>query len=231
VIPLRIEATNFRGIQQTEIELSNVDVACVVGENGACKSTLFSTAPMFSLFGWMPKGLDLEKMVRNGQSEMATALEFEHRGQVYRTARTYSKKGKGKSTLELQRRIGDEWEPLSGNTIKETEEKIRTLLSLDANTFINSSMILQGAANRFTAALSSERKEVLKKVIGLDMYDRLLEAAKARAKAAEIELEKAKAKLADMDGRLKERPQAEKDRDHIKNELARVAAPGPGQSG
>jgi exonuclease SbcC len=223
MIPLRIEATNFRGIQRTEVELSNIDVACVVGGNGACKSTLFSTAPMFSLFGWMPKGLDLEKMVRNGQSGMATALEFEHRGEVYRTARTYSKKGKGKSTLELQRRIGDGWEPLSGNTIKETEEKIRTLLSLDANTFINSSMILQGAANRFAAALSSERKEVLKKVIGLDMYDRLLEAAKARAKVAEIELEKAKAKQTELDEKLKGRPALEAEMGTVDAELKQVA--------
>jgi exonuclease SbcC len=178
---------------------------------------------MFSLFGWMPKNLDLDKMVRTGQTEMSTALEFEHRGEVYRSTRTYSKKGRGKSTLELQRANGSGWESISGTTIRETEEKIRTLLSLDANTFINSSMILQNAANKFTAALPSERKEILKKVIGLEVYDRLLEVAKIKAKAAELELEKAKAKKAELDDKLKGRPALEAERDTVDAELKQVA--------
>lgn len=223
MIPLQIEATNFRGIPHASLDLSNLSCCGVSGTNGRGKSTLLTYAPMFSLFGWVPKGLDLDKMVRNGQTEMATAFKFEHRGEIYRTARTYSKKGKGKSTLELQQWNGSEWEPKSGATIRETEEKIRNLLSLDANTFINSSMILQGAANKFTAALPSERKEVIKKVIGLDIYDRLLEAAKARAKTTEAELEKAKAIMAELDEKLKGRPALETERDTVDTELKQLA--------
>lgn len=223
MIPLSIEATNFRGIPHAELDLSNLSLCGVAGVNGSGKSTLLTASPMFSLFGWMPKGLDLDKMVRTGQTEMSTALKFEHRGEVYRSARTYSKKGKGKSTLELQRANGSGWESISGTTIRETEEKIRTLLSLDANTFINSSMILQGAANKFTAALPSERKEVIKKVIGLDIYDRLLEAAKAKAKDTESELERAKAKLAEFDEKIKGRPALEAERDTVDAELKLLA--------
>lgn len=223
MIPLRIETTNFRGIPYASLDLSNLSLCGVSGINGTGKSSLLTASPMFSLFGWMPKGLDLGKMVRTGQTEMNTVLEFEHRGEVYRATRTYSKKGKGKSTLELQQMEGEKWEPKSGATIAETEEKIRTLLSLDANTFINSSMILQGAANKFTAALPSERKEVIKKVIGLDVYDRLLEAAKVKAKAAELELEKAKAKQAELDEKLKDRPALEAERDTVDAELKQVA--------
>ncbi|OPY64116.1 MAG: Nuclease SbcCD subunit C [Pelotomaculum sp. PtaU1.Bin065] len=223
MIPLRIEANNFRGIPHAEADLSNIDVAAVCGPNGAGKSTFFTTAPMFALFGWTPKGIDLGKMVRTGQTEMSTTFDFEHRGETYRVTRSYSRKGRGKSTLELQKQIGGKWESESGASIGETEEKIRTLLNLDANTFINSSMILQGAANKFTAALPSERKEILKKVIGLDIYDRLLEVAKTKAKSTELELEKVKAKQAELDEKLKDRQELEAERDTVETQLKQVA--------
>lgn len=224
MIPLRLEATNFRGIAHAEIDLTSFDLAAVVGENGAGKSTFFSVGPMFTLFGWLPRGLSLDKMVRTGEQEMATAIDFEHREEIYRVARTYSKKGRGKSTLELQQQVGNRWESLSGTTIPETEEKIKNLLSLDANTFINSSMILQGGANKFTAALPSERKEVLKKVIGLDIYDQLLEAAKKHAARVEQELTRSKEKLAEMDEKLKASPELEQELIDAEADLATVAA-------
>lgn len=224
MIPLRLEATNFRGIAHAEIDLTNFDLAAVVGENGAGKSTFFSVGPMFTLFGWLPRGLNLDKMVRTGEQEMNTAIDFEHRGEIYRVARTYSKKGRGKSTLEFQQQNGDKWDSKSGTTIPETEEKIKNLLSLDANTFINSSMILQGGANKFTAALPSERKEVLKKVIGLDIYDQLLEAAKKHAAKVEQELTRSKEKLAEMDEKLKVAPEFEQELTDAEADLATVAA-------
>ena len=223
MIPLRLEATNFRGIAHAEIDLTNFDLAAVVGENGTGKSTFFSVCPMFTLFGWLPRGLDFDKVVRTGEQEMSTAINFEHREEIYRVARTYSKKGRGKSTLELQRQAGDRWEPLSGTTIRETEEKIKNLLRLDANTFINSSMILQGGANKYTAALPSERKEVLKKIIGLDIYDQLLEAAKKHATRVDGELEKSKEKQAELDKKLMGRAEAEDEQADVETELVAIA--------
>lgn len=217
MIPLRIEVTNFGAIPYADIDLSSVTLAAVSGPNGAGKSTIFTIAPMFALFGTTKNGCSADDMVRTGTHEMAVTFEFEHRGQTYRVTRTRSKRGKGKSTLELQRLVDGQWVSESGTTIRETEEKIRTLLNLDAETFAASSMILQGRANEFTAKPPGQRKAVLAQILGLEVYDALQEKAREKERSAHVALEKAKAKAAELDEKLQAQP-------GLENELAAVEA-------
>lgn len=211
MIPLRIEVTNFGAIPYADIDLSSVALAAVSGPNGAGKSTIFTIAPMFALFGTTKNGCSADDMVRTGTHEMAVTFEFEHRGQTYRVTRTRSKRGKGKSTLELQRLVDGQWVSESGTTMRETEEKIRTLLNLDAETFAASSMILQGRANEFTAKPPGQRKAVLAQILGLEVYDALQEKAREKERAAHVALEKAKAKAAELDEKLRARGGLEND--------------------
>jgi len=163
-------------------------------------------------------------MVRTGQQEMAVTFEFEHQGEVYRVTRTRSKKGRGKSTCELQHMVGDQWGSESGATIKETDEKIRALINLDEETFTASSMILQGKANEFTAKPPGQRKAILQQILGLEIYDRLQEQARAKERAVSVELEASKRKLADLDEKLKAREVTEAELADVEAELAVVAA-------
>src|SRR5690606_41307439 len=106
-----------------------------------------------------------------GASEMSVTFEFEHQGSVYRAIRTRSTKGKGTSTLELQKRVNGQWESRSAEKIVDTEAVIRNLLNLDDETFTASSMILQGKANAFTGATAGKRMEIISSFREFTIYD------------------------------------------------------------
>lgn len=204
--PLTLELINFRAIPYAHIDLTDVTIAAICGRNGAGKSSGFTMAPRFALFGDVIEGVSMDDLVRRGTQEMAVTFTFEHQGSIYRTIRTRSLKGNGKSTLEFQRQIGDRWERESAEKIKDTEAVIRNLLNLDDETFKASSMIMQGKANEFTAKSSGKRKEILQQILGLNIYENLQEAARQKAAVLNIEIEKAKDKLVELDERLGLKP-------------------------
>lgn len=224
MIPRRIEATNFGVIPHAEVDLTNITLAAICGVNGAGKSTLFTIAPLFALFGVTKNGCSVDDMVRAGQSEMSITLEFEHRGEIYRVIRTRSMKGRGKSSLELQKMVDARWAGESGTTIRETEEKIKALLNLDTETFTTSSMILQGKANEFTSKSPGQRKAILAQILGLDIYEKLQDKSREKARAVTVELEKLKVKLADIDERIKDLPGCKNKLKDIKASIIKVTA-------
>jgi len=197
--PLRIEITNLGAITHTEIDLTGVDIAVICGPNGAGKSTAFTVAPMFALFGSTKGGTSADDMVRTGATEAAVTFDFEHAGDIYRVIRTRSKKGKGKTTLELQRLSGELWTSESGASISETQKKIISLLNLDEETFSSSSMILQGQSNAFTSRPAGQRKAILAQILQLDQYETLQEKARTKVSETNIALEKIKTKIDEID--------------------------------
>ena len=221
--PLRIEIINFGAIAHTVIDLSNITCAAICGPNGAGKSTAFTIAPMFALFGTTKAGTSADDMVRSGATEAAVTFDFEHHGDIWRVIRTRSTKGRGKSTLELQRKSGELWASESGASIAETQKKIIDLLNLDAETFSSSSMILQGHANEFTARPAGQRKAIFSQILQLAQYEKLQEKATAKAQEVNSSIEKCKAKLEDIDARLITKPGLESDKLDIEVGLAGVA--------
>lgn len=206
MIPLRLIIHNFRAIEHADIDLSAVTLAAIAGRNGAGKSSAFTLAPRFALFGDVIKGISMDDLVRRGSQEMAITFEFEHQGSIYRVIRTRSTKGKGKSTLELQLQVNGAWESRSAEKIVDTEAIIRSLLNLDDETFTASSMILQGQANTFTGATAGKRKEILSQILGLNIYEQLQERARQKAGLLDIEIEKAKDRLLVLDERVEAHP-------------------------
>ncbi len=153
---------------------------------------------------------------------MSVTFEFEHNGDTYQVIRTRSTKGKGKSSCEFQKQIVTGWESLSGTTMRETDAKIEALLSLDANTFCASSLILQGDAANFTKKLPGERKSVLSQILGLEIYDRLQSLAKEKEKAMSVKLEASKQTLERLSAELETLPTVEADLQLAKNNIAYV---------
>ena len=218
--PLRIQITNLGAIPSADIDLTGVTCCSIAGPNGAGKSTAFTVAPMWSLFGTTKSGTGIDDMVRAGTSETAVTFDFDHQGSVWRIIRTRSTKGKGKSTLELQRQSGELWASESGASIAETQKKIINLLGLDEETFSTSSMILQGQSNAFTARPAGQRKAILAQILQLDQYEDLQDKARAKVAATNISLERDKAMLATLETRLAEQPQLQLDLDGSRRQLA-----------
>ncbi|NIN64082.1 MAG: SMC family ATPase, partial [Anaerolineae bacterium] len=77
--------------------------------------------------------------------------------------------------------------PLTGDTLRETQQTITDRIRMDYNTFINSALLLQGRADEFSNQTPGERKRILSEILGLSLYDQLENKAKERLRDVELE--------------------------------------------
>jgi len=187
VNPLAIHAQNLRTFECLDVELPT---GCVVigGENGAGKSTILNAIDV-ALFA--DRG-ELASLLSLGEDELQLELTFEHAGQEYRVRRLFSAKGRGKTTLDFEEKIvygnehgPDVWDPLTRETAAATQAFLEQTLGLSRTTFRASSFLAQGDGAAFTGAQARDRKAILAEILGLSVYDRLLDVARQELRLAE----------------------------------------------
>ena len=185
MIPVRLSVRNFLSYRDgaPTLDLEGVHVACLCGNNGHGKSALLD-AITWALWGKSRAGVQ-EDLIFQGESEMQVELEFLVGDGLYRVSRRHGRAGRGRqgsTILELYLLNGDPVQPISGSGVRETEQRIASLLRMSYDTFVNSAFILQGHSNLFTSKRPNERKEVLGEVLDLSRYDQLAEHARREAR-------------------------------------------------
>ncbi len=184
LLPISLTLRNFLSYRDAAptLHLEDVHVACLCGSNGNGKSALLD-AITWALWG-KARGQRIEQLLHHGQDDMRVELVFDAGGGRYRVTRRYSvSRSAPKSSLELAVSAGDgEFTAITGNSIRDTEAQIVRLVNMDYDTFVNSAFLMQGDADRFSTATASNRKDVLVRVLGLGLYDRLEERAKQHAR-------------------------------------------------
>lgn len=195
MIPVTLSLKNFLCYRDNAptLYLDGVHLACLCGPNGHGKSTLLD-AITWVLWGEARgsgrRGHRQEDLIHHGESEMQVSLVFDAHGIRYRVVRRHARgirSRQGSTSLDLQVSSGDgtgttsggPFLPISGNSIADTQGKILRLLNMDYKTFVNSAFLVQGHADEFSQASADQRKEVLSRVLGLGLYDRLEERARA----------------------------------------------------
>jgi DNA repair protein SbcC/Rad50 len=179
LLPISLTVHNFLSYRDAAptLRLENVHVACLCGANGNGKSALLD-AITWVLWG-RARGQRQDQLLHHGQDEMMVELEFDIGQERYRATRRYSRARKTpQSSLEFAVLTGAEYRPITGDTIGETQADIIRRTNMDYDTFVNSAYLVQGRADMFAMATASQRKEVLARVLGLGIYDRLEERAK-----------------------------------------------------
>ena len=120
-------------------------------------------------------------LIAYGESECRVELDFQAKAQTYRAIRRRRSAGQGRTELDLfVLDDADQPRPITGNTLNETNGRIRNLVGMDYDTFVNSAFLLQGRSDEFTRKTPSERKEVLSSILGLDLYEILQVAARGK---------------------------------------------------
>ena len=211
MIPLRLTVKNFLCYREDvpTLDLEGIHVACLTGQNGHGKSALLD-AVTWALWG-KARGKNQDELIHYGSDEMRVELDFQARDTSYRVIRRHaisrSRRRQGATDLQLQVCNAEEFRPITGNTIRETQAKIDQIIGMDYETFINSAFLLQGRADEFTNKSPGERKEVLAKVLGLGFYDRLQDRAKehfderrVEASILEGDLERMRREVSRKDG-------------------------------
>ncbi len=186
MIPLKLSVRNFLCYRDDvpPLDLRGVHVACLCGANGHGKSALLD-AMTWCLWGQARTGSrNHNSLIAYGETECRVELDFEAKAQTYRAIRRRRSAGQGRTELDLfVLDDADQPRAVTGNTVNETNARIRNLVGMDYDTFVNSAFLLQGRSDEFTRKTPSERKEVLSSILGLALYE-ILQAA-ARGKRSE----------------------------------------------
>lgn len=179
-MPRTIEVKNYRSYTEAAFDFSPVHMAMVNGQNGVGKSSLFMDAIADCLYEQTRKE-DIGGWVRDGTKSGSITFTFALGGQDYRVIRTRTKSGRGTLALQRWNPEGDAWADESDTTMKLTQARIERLLGMDCNTFCSIALIRQDAYGLFLDADSDRRMEVLSALLGLDIYGRMGDIAKASA--------------------------------------------------
>ena len=196
MVPVSLSLTNFLSYGEPEsvLDFSLFHVACISGRNGQGKSALLD-AITWALWGEARKSSGGhkpdEELLRIGTTRMVVAFVFDIEAERYRVTRTYQRSASGKSskaTLEFQALSNEGEVSLTEASMRQTQERLITVLGLEYSTFINASFLLQGRSDEFTKKKPADRKSVLTRILGLDRYTVLQNRAKQRAKRMRDEI-------------------------------------------
>ena len=194
MIPLKLSVRNFLCYRDNvpPLDWRGVHIACLCGDNGHGKSALLD-AITWCLWGQARTGSrNYDALIAHGESECRVELDFEAQGQAYRAIRRRRRSGQRQGQSQVDLFALDDADgadagfdadsviarPLTGNTLNETNARIRQIVGLDYETFVNSAFLAQGRSDEFMRKSPGERKDTLSSILGLDLYERLQGAAR-----------------------------------------------------
>lgn len=193
----RLRLQGFRSHADTDLTLPAGAVAIVghVAEtglsNGSGKSSLMHAieAALFGTSGDRDGRVKFSEQVSRDAAFGVVEVTVEHRDEMYRVRRSYSKAGRGKPGLDFERledhvqvvpgrgdREDDEapataWMPLTLGSIDETQALIEATLGISKQTWRASVYLAQNDPASFPSAPRRERRELLSRALGLDWWE------------------------------------------------------------
>ncbi|HLI28012.1 MAG TPA: SMC family ATPase [Chloroflexota bacterium] len=219
MIPIALRLRNFLsyGEDVPPLLFDGLHVACIIGPNGHGKSALLD-AITWALWGEC-RARASDDVIRAGAQEAEVEFEFALDTGRYRVLRKRSRAGR--SSLDLHMVQPDGLRALTGNSVRDTQQRIIDLLGMRYDTFINSAFLVQGRADEFTVKPPGERKRILAEILELQRYDEY----EARARAAQREREEAirdtQAKIAQAEAELAGRAEREAEEAGLREEARR----------
>ncbi|MFC1976884.1 AAA family ATPase [Chloroflexota bacterium] len=226
MIPVKLSLRNFMCYRDNvpSLYFTGIHTASISGDNGNGKSALID-AMTWALWGKTRAKSD-DNLIHLGQTEMEVEFDFAVGQQAYRVIRKHAKpkrrQASGQSSLDLLIASGDGFKVISGDGIRQTEQKIVALLHMDYDTFINSAFLRQGHADEFTQKPPGKRKEVLANILELSRYDELEEQAKELAKQQETEKALAESAINDISDELAQKPTYEAELAQAQTQLSSI---------
>lgn len=191
----------YRGCQHIDFDrLGGTGLYLINGPTGAGKSTIID-AIVFALYGRLSGDESDESRMRSDFSEPTEKTEvelvFDTADGTFHVIRTpkymrASKRGgdvltEEKASCKLFRVNADNSETEIAKNIASANSELQRRLGLTADQFLQTVVLPQGQFATFLRAKTKERAEILKKIFGTRLYERIAEILKEQAKAARAE--------------------------------------------
>ncbi|PKO17790.1 MAG: hypothetical protein CVU39_04725 [Chloroflexi bacterium HGW-Chloroflexi-10] len=185
MIPIQLELKGFLSYQQpAAINFESLHLACISGSNGAGKSSILD-AITWVIFG---KARSRDETIINQASTTAEVVfRFYYEDQKFQILRSKTREKPLLLEFFVWDTADDKWRILTEHTTSETQGRIITTLRMDYETFINASFFLQGKADQFTQKTPGERKEILSKILGLEIWESYRDTAREKRRQLEKE--------------------------------------------
>ena len=187
MIPIRLIMENFISHTKSEIDFNQFDVALIVGvqdnnpsvSNGAGKTSIFD-AIRFALYNKTRFNMK-EKVVKRGKFKCRVEFVFSVSDETYKIVRLFNKKT-GIGDVEFFKKDGDSWLSETCDTPTTTTQKIMDVVGMSHDTFVSSVCFKQNDIAGFAGASATKRKEILKEVLQIGIWDAFQEEAKENEK-------------------------------------------------
>ena len=193
--PLRLELEGFTSYREpTVVDFSDTDLLVFTGATGSGKSSLID-AMIFALYGSVPRydhASLIAPVISQGMVRARVRLDFESRGRSYTAVRVVQRTATGAATREARLEEHAGGQPV--RTLAATESDLSACVQNDAvglalDHFTKCVVLPQGEFAAFLRARPAERKQLLERLLGLGLYDRLKRAANLRWKLEESRAE------------------------------------------
>jgi exonuclease SbcC len=230
VKPEKLVMENFGPFAgRAELDFSRLeDIFLVTGKTGSGKTTIFD-AICFALYGKVPgsrgnhtnrlrsdhsaRGMDGGARGIDGDAEdteCTVSLEFSLGDKRYlaeRSPKQEKKRKRGTGTTIAEETVvlyeiirGEKTNPSSKKA--EADQKIRSLIGLEAEEFFKIVLLPQGEFAEFLQQNTSERQKVLSKLFPIEKAARVRELAQEKARDAETKAEEAARILGDINSKV-----------------------------
>lgn len=193
---LSIELAGFLSYNaQQSIDFSEANVFCISGPNGAGKSSILD-AIVYALYGKIPRyagrRINTEEDIINHKSDrLSLSLKFKVGDRIFLVKRELVR---GKSQqANIYEIINDKPVILGIRKNKEVNAYIESLLGMDYETFTKTVILPQNQIDRFLKPAGSEalseRRQVLQRLLGLDIYKKIKKLANQRFRDISSEIQ------------------------------------------
>jgi exonuclease SbcC len=182
--------TSFR-VRQT-LDFANLDLFAITGPTGAGKSSLLD-AITFALYGKVARESRTAELVSQGATNLKVEFHFSVQQTEYRVTRTWRHRDSSPDIkFLLDRRRNGEWERC------DRTQKVEDILRMDFDTFTRVILLPQGQFDEFLKGSATKRRELLRQLSGLEIFEQMREEASNRTKHYKGEREAVERLLADI---------------------------------
>lgn len=179
--PKRIELEGFTAYRKrTPIDFEEADLFVIVGATGSGKSSIID-AMIFALYGSVPRFDDqklVQPVISQGMNEARVCFHFALDGNDYAATRIVRRSASDPSKASTKEARLESGGDVIASGAPEVTQAVVDRLGLTFDQFTRCVVLPQGAFARFLHDKPKARQDLLNRLLGLDLYERL--AARAR---------------------------------------------------